>query len=77
MLSPFRDKLDNPFNHYVIQLSFYQILLKQICKLEIAGRKIIYLRRDGNYDIYNVPDVTNLLSLELAKNYDKWHQQAS
>ena len=77
MLSPFRDILDNPFNHYVIQLSFYQILLKQICKLEIAGRKIIYLRRDGNYDIYNVPDVTNLLSLELDKNYDKWHQQAS
>ena len=77
MLAPFRDKLDNPFNHYVIQLSFYQILLKQICKLEIAGRKIIYLRRDGNYDIYNVPDVTNLLSLELDKNYDKWHQQAS
>ena len=77
MLAPFRDKLDNPFNHYVIQLSFYQILLEQICKLEIAGRKIIYLRRDGNYDIYNVPDVTNLLSLELDKNYDKWHQQAS
>ena len=77
MLAPFRDKLDNRFNHYVIQLSFYQILLKQICKLEIAGRKIIYLRRDGNYDIYNVPDVTNLLSLELDKNYEKWHQQAS
>lgn len=61
MLGVFNNLLDNPFNHYQIQLSLYQILLEQVPGIEIAGRKVIWLLPDGNYQLYDTKDYTKEL----------------
>lgn len=56
------------FNHYQLQLSYYQILLEQILKplgIEIASRKIIWLKDDGSYEIYDTKDYTEELLKDL------------
>lgn len=64
MLGPFSDLLDNPFNKYQLQLSFYQLLLEQ-AGVEISSRKLIWLMPDGTYQIYNTEDYTAILNEEL------------
>lgn len=64
MLSPFNHFLDCPLSHYVIQLSYYQILLEQI-GIKISKRVIIWLGLDGNYQLFNTEDVTEILKNEL------------
>ena len=61
MLGIFNNILDNPFNHYQIQLSLYQILLEQIPNIEVSGRKVIWLLPDGNYQLYDTEDFTKEL----------------
>ncbi len=61
MLKPFENLLDNPLNHYVIQLSYYQILLEQV-GVKVSERVIIWLGLDGNYSLYKTEDVTNILN---------------
>lgn len=56
----FSNFLDTPFNKYQLQLSYYQILLEQ-AGVEISNRKIIWLKPDGNYEIYNTQDLTQYL----------------
>lgn len=63
MLTPFTDLLDCPFNHYQLQLSYYQILLEQIEGIEVSYRKIIWLRPDGTYELHDTMDYTQLLRL--------------
>lgn len=63
MLGPFSHLLDMPFSHYVIQLSYYQILIEQL-GLEVSHRKIVYLKEDGNYDIYDTDDYTQVLKYD-------------
>ncbi len=60
LLSPFNFLLDNPFNKYQIQLSLYQILLEQL-NLKVEKRKIVWLRDDGNYLLYDTQDYTKEL----------------
>ena len=60
LLSPFNFLLDNPFNKYQIQLSLYQILLEQL-NLKIEKRRIVWLRDDGNYLMYDTQDFTKEL----------------
>jgi hypothetical protein len=64
LLEPFSHLLDNPLNHYVIQLSFYQILLEQV-GVKISKRIIIWLGLDGNYQLFNTEDVTEILKQQL------------
>ena len=64
MLGPFSSLLDQPFNHYQLQLSFYQILLEQL-GLEVASRKIIHIKPNGMYDLYGTEDYTGILKEEL------------
>ncbi len=68
MLPPFEHLLDSPYNHYQVQLSFYQILLEQI-GLNIIERKIIYLGFDGKYLMYNTEDLTPSLKEYLDLKY--------
>lgn len=63
MLGPFSHLLDTPFSHYEIQLSYYQILIEQI-GLEVSHRKIVHLKPDGNYDIYDTNDYTQVLKYD-------------
>jgi len=64
MLGPFKDLLDSPFNHYQLQLSFYQILFEQ-CGLKVSSRKLIWLLSDGTYNMYDLEDYTKVLKEQL------------
>jgi len=70
MLYPFDNLLDNPFNKYQLQLSFYQILFEQT-GLEVSSRKLIWLRPTGNYELYNTEDYTELLKEYLKQSQYK------
>lgn len=60
----FSDLLDTPFNHYQIQLSLYQILLEQ-AGIKVSSRKLIWLRKDGEYELFDTEDYTKKLKLYL------------
>lgn len=59
-LEPFSDMYDEPLSSYRLQLSAYQIPLEDI-GLNVIGRRIIWLKDDGTYDLISVSDVTNRL----------------
>lgn len=61
MLERFSNLLENSFNKYQIQLSYYQILLEQIPGIEVSSRKIIQLKPDGTYLMYDTEDLTQYL----------------
>jgi len=65
MFKPFSEMLDNSFNKYQLQLSFYQMLLEQVENTNVIDRKIIHLKEDGNYIIYSTRDFTENLKQEL------------
>lgn len=65
MVEPFKDLLCCSFNHYQLQLSYYQILLEQIPGVKISGRKLIWIKEDGTYLLYNTEDYTEILKQEL------------
>jgi hypothetical protein len=60
---------DNNFNKYQIQLSLYQILLEQ-SGIEISQRKLIWLKPDGEYEMYNCEDYTDLIKEDLKIIYE-------
>ena len=64
MTGPFNHLLCSPFNHYKLQLSYYQILLEQI-GIKVSGRKLIWLKKDGSYLLYNLDDYSDVLRTEL------------
>lgn len=64
MTGPFKHLLCSPFNHYKLQLSYYQILLEQI-GIKVSGRKLIWLKKDGTYLLYNLEDYSDILRNEL------------
>jgi len=57
LLGDFTDLLNNNFNKYQIQLSFYEYLFNQT-GLEVSYRKIIHLKPDGTFIVY---DTQNLM----------------
>ena len=68
MQGPFGHLIDCPFNHYQLQLSYYQILLEQYLQdtdVKVVGRKLIYLKDSGDYEIYELDDYTEVLREEL------------
>lgn len=69
MTGPFSHLIDCPYNHYQLQLSYYQILLEQYLKttdVKVVGRNLIYLKDSGDYEIYTLDDYTDILRNELA-----------
>lgn len=75
MLAPFDNLLDQPINHYQLQLSYYQILIEQIPEIEVTNRFIVWIKPDGEYEMYLAKDYTKLLLKELEnedrRNYTK------
>ena len=63
MLHPFNGLLSCPYNHYQLQLSYYQILLEQIENIEVSYRKLIWLKADGNYELHDTEDYTEILKI--------------
>lgn len=60
LLSPFDDMINQNLSLYTLQLSCYQIPLEDI-GMKVLGRRIIWVKPDGNYEKIPVPDVTNVL----------------
>ena len=67
MLPPFDDMIDEAYNHYICQLSAYQIPMEDI-GLKVIARRLIWLKPDGTYEKYNLPDVTDKLRKALKTN---------
>lgn len=66
LIKPFDNLDDNPFNGYQLQFSFYQILFEQT-GYKVAGRKLIHIKDDGNYIMYETEDFTKVLLHELKQ----------
>ena len=64
MIGVFSDLLDTPYNKYQLQLSYYQILFEQT-GFEIEKRRIIWLRPDSTYTMYDTDDYTEKLNILL------------
>ena len=64
MIGPFSNLLDTPYNHYQLQLSFYQILFEQ-SGFKVSSRKLIWLLDDGTYKMYDMEDYTKELKKQL------------
>lgn len=67
LLPPFQELLDMPCNLYKLQLSLYQLNLEQL-GFKVIGRRLIWLRPDGEYDKIPLESYTRVLSEELTKN---------
>lgn len=59
-LKPFDDLVDEAFSMYELQLSCYQMPLEAI-GLEIKGRKVIWLKDDCTYQLFDTRDFTTRL----------------
>ena len=64
MLSPFDFLLDCPLSHYELQLSYYQLLLEQI-GIKVERRIVIWLNLEGEYEMIDTADYTELLKKQL------------
>lgn len=73
LIKPFNFLLDNPFNKYKLQLSYYQILLEQIPGIRVEKRKIIWLKPSGQYFMYDTEDYTELLLNLLEDDYRRYN----
>lgn len=62
MLAPFEHLLDNPYNKYQLQFSYYQILLQQMEDIKVSSRKLIWLLPTAKYLIYDTEDYTKYIS---------------
>lgn len=60
LLPPFDNMINQDLSMYTLQLSCYQIPLEDI-GLKVLGRRIIWVKPDGNYEKIPVPDVTKQL----------------
>ena len=60
LLERFSRFLDNPFNKYQIQLSYYKILLEQT-GYKVSSTKIIWLKEDASYEMFDTEDLTQYI----------------
>ena len=61
---PFNNMLATPFSKYTIQLSYYQLLLEQM-GIKVSARKLIWLRTNGEYEMFDLEDKSPTLRHEL------------
>lgn len=81
MTGIFSHLLDNPFNHYQIQLSYYKILFEQLgYDFKVGGLFLVHLYEQinmftalpesGEYEVLKVQDFSKELKLHLENNYN-------
>ena len=61
LLPPFEDLIEESLSEYILQLGAYQIPIERELGIPILGRRIIYLKADGNYEMLKVDNVANRL----------------
>lgn len=59
-IEPFDDLYEESLSSYKLQLSAYQLPLEDI-GLKVIGRRIIWLKDDGNYELIPIDDYTERL----------------
>jgi hypothetical protein len=62
---PFEHLIDNPYNHYQLQLSYYQIMLEDI-GVKVTNRLIVWIKEDS-FEAYHPDDLT-LTIRNILKN---------
>jgi len=67
LLAPFNNLLDSPYSKYVLQLSFYQLLFEQT-GYKVDSRRIVWLKPDGNYEMYLTDDYRKPIMEYLNNN---------
>lgn len=70
LLQPFNDLLDMPLSVYKLQLSLYENALYKI-GLKVVGRRILWLKNDGEYEKINLESYRQKIDDELKKIYNK------
>lgn len=69
LLYPFHELLDMPLSVYKLQLSLYENALHKI-RLIVVGRRILWLKPNGEYEKINLESYRNLIDNELKKMYN-------
>ena len=69
LLPPFNGLLDMPLSVYKLQLSLYENALQKI-GLNVVGRRILWLKPDGEYEKINLESYYKLIDSELEKLYN-------
>ncbi len=59
-IEPFDELYDEALSSYKLQLSAYQMPLEDI-GLKVVGRRIIWLKDDGTYELIPIEDYTSKL----------------
>ena len=68
LLKPFDSLLDMPLSTYKLQLSLYENALYKI-GLKVIGRRILWLKPDGEYEKINLESYRKEIDGELEKIY--------
>lgn len=68
LLPPFQYLENHPYSKYQLQLSYYQLMLNEI-GVEISERKIVYLRADATYRVFETVDFTGYLTDYLKQKH--------
>lgn len=69
LLPPFNDLLDMPLSTYKLQLSLYENALHKI-GIKVAGRRILWLKPDAEYEKINLESYQKEIDNELKKIYN-------
>lgn len=69
LLNPFNGLLDMPLSLYKLQLSAYENALYKI-GMNVVGRRILWLKPDGEYEKINLESYREQLDNELKKIYN-------
>lgn len=69
LLPPFHGLLDMPLSTYKLQLSLYENALYKI-GLKVVGRRILWLKPDGEYEKINLESYRKQIDEELQKIYN-------
>lgn len=56
MLPPFTNYYDEALSHYYVQFNLYQRMMESV-GLNIIARRLIHIKRDGTYEVYQVPKI--------------------
>lgn len=68
MKPPFDFLVDEAFGHYNVQLNCYSIPLRRI-GINVLGRRILWLKGDGEYQKFQVPDYMAVVENYISQNY--------
>ncbi len=64
LLEPFHNMYDEDFSLYTIQLNLYALMLEDI-GLPVIARRIVWLKDDGTYELFDTPDISDLIREHL------------